>query len=413
MKKILLIILLFITTINSSFALSETEKTELLHQANKAFSNFEKKISKSDTKKQIETLNSVIERISPFTIYRDKISEKNSFLLNNLQRLFMEKRKSIQDRENRINTLLSKYYELKLNENNSSQVEQELLTLWVNVGDVKIQTEVKKQLLNKKYLELYDAGKYIQAKELEKELNEIGLYTSRVTDTQITIEKLKNEYYSYRSSKQWDLMRETENKLVPYKIFFWDKWEILPIDDSQPLIYTQRGEAPGLGWGWGVWNRPRVYLQSDVSDQLWNKVKLVNMKNIWVTNIVGVYNEIQLWKVEWRNNAIIPPDFITWNYRFADDIKNYSIVFWKLDGKPLYELQIMTYNYMLPYYKEWKILWSDYMKTDSLLSNPLWNKKQFKERFWNLWYYFDSKWKIYFDVNLVDPNIKALDFIPQ
>ncbi len=434
MKKTFLFILLFFISINSSFALTDSEKTNLVKQADKIYFNFEKKISKLDNKKQLEIISNITDKISPYTIYRDKISEKNKILLNNLFRLFSHKKETLEENKIEIWKLQNQYFSLKAkwNYNEAVEIENKISSLWWIIDrSIEKETIERMKLWDLRYKlegEFYDLKakwEYSLAKEKQEELTKLwGILindASKITDSQLTIEKLKKEYYSYRTNKQWDLMREKENELAKYKVYFWDNGEILTLNDSRPLVYTER---------WSVWwvdtKAQQAYDQakvnaiksSDLNMQLYTRSD-ISLSTVGKHSVPTMkwFNEFLLkWVQKWINDEIITRAYIDWNEPNSAWLRWLEKTFWKLDWKTIYQVQVMLHNQYLWYYKNWKLLDPvEFAKansnTQSSFSSAKTESQAMSIYYLKLWYYLDSKKNALFDSSLVAPELQDLEYI--
>ena len=437
MKKIFLFILLFFISINSSFALNESQKADLVKQADKIYLNFEKKISKLDNKKQLETISNIVGKISPYSIYRDKVSEKNKILLNNLYFLFNNKKYSLEQKQNTISNLQNKYYWLLNNwidksDKEIEEIKKEIIKIWWLIDEKEEQKWVEIGKKNKKinqlkneFYSLKEKWEFVLAKEKQDEIIKSWGYLNSsldvITDETIIIENLKKEYYSYRANKQWDLMRQKENELVKYKIYFWDKGEILPLDDSKPLVYTER---------WSVWwvdtKAQQAYDQAKVdaikssklemqlySNLSWLNLITVSKERSW--NIIWAYNTLSKWMQKWFNDEIITREYINGNGANSAHLRELEKIYWNLSWKTTYELDAILYNQYLWYFKDWKLLdEKEFEKANSTTKSSfsdIKNSTFISASYLHLWYYLDSKWNILFDSSFVSPELQALKYI--
>lgn len=438
MKKIFLFILLFFISINYSFALNDSQKADLVKQADKIYLNFEKKISKLDNKKQLETISNIVDKLSPYSIYRDKISEKNKVLLNNLYFLFNNKKYSLEQKQNTITSLKTKYYLLLNNWTDKSdkeieEIKKEIIKIWWLIDEKEEQKWIEIGKKNKKinqlkneFYSLKEKWEFVLAKEKQEEIIKSWGYLNSsldtITDETIIIENLKKEYYSYRANKQWDLMRQKENELVKYKIYFWDKGEILPLDDSRPLVYTER---------WSVWwvdtKAQQAYDQaqvdaiksSDLNMQLYlrSDISLYTVSNEWILTMASFSEFLSKWVQKWVNDEIITRTYIDWKEPNSAWLRWLEKYFWKLDWKTVYQIQVLLHNQYLWYYKFWKLLDEKELAKANNFTKSSFNRTDLKnsdllERyFWKLWYYLDSKWNVLFDSSFVAPELQALQYI--
>lgn len=435
MKKIFLFILLLFISINSSFALTDSEKTNLVKQADKIYLNFEKKISKLDNTKQLEIINNIADKISPYTIYRDKISEKNKILLNNLFRLFSHKKEILEKNKIEIWNLQNQYFSLKAkwNYNEAVEIENKISSLWWIIDrSIEKETIERMKLWDLRYKlegEFYDLKakwEYSLAKEKQEELTKLwGILINdinKITDSQLTSEKLLKDYYSYRNSKQWDLMRETENKLATYKVYLSDNWEIMKADTSKPLVYTER---------WSVWwvdtKAQQAYDQAQVDAikssklemQLYSNISWVNSSRVIsgrIWDMISTYNTLSKWMQKWFNDEIITREYINWKGANSARLRQLEKTYWILSWKTTYELDVILYNHYLWYYKDWKLLDPiEFERVDSFSREMFSAAKTENKLFWRsylkLWYYLDSKKNALFDSSLVAPELQALEYI--
>ncbi len=95
MKKISLIVLIFVLSISSTFAtMSWEEETKLKTQVEKIYTSFDKKLSKLDSKSHANKLTILIKKIE--TLQTKKLSEKNMFILNHLSTLLKTKKTELE-----------------------------------------------------------------------------------------------------------------------------------------------------------------------------------------------------------------------------------------------------------------------------------------------------------------------------
>jgi hypothetical protein len=95
MKKIFLLLLITIFSINTTFAsLTLKQETSLKNQTEKVFINFEKTLNKLDNDSQIKRLDIIISRVD--IVLNKKMSDVNRFVIVYLNTLLKEKKASLE-----------------------------------------------------------------------------------------------------------------------------------------------------------------------------------------------------------------------------------------------------------------------------------------------------------------------------